>query len=168
MKDQVLFVLMLMALGWGFYNSWKTKNDGLFYALIYCGILFSVKYPFYVPFGFALSFVGFFGFGVLLYKALQPKLERSLIVFAMLLLVSAIVFLWQGFWSPVRTQLWVVAEFVFGISLFLGFGVFLYRIWRRKLERSLIIFDLSLFVFGFVFFSQALFFIGACSWSVTN
>jgi hypothetical protein len=157
MKDQVIFVLMLMTLGWGFYKSWKTKNEGLFCATLFCGSVFSIKYPFYVPIGFAVSFVGFFGFGFLLYKILYQKLDKSLMVPAILLLISGIVFLLQGFSFPERSQLWVSFEFIFGACLFLGFGIFLYKILRYKLDRSLLIFDLSLLAFGMIILLQAFF-----------
>lgn len=157
MKDQAIFVLMLMALGWGFYKSLKTKSEGLFYATLFCGSIFSTKYPFYVPIGFAISFIGFLGFGVLLYKIVYQKLDRSLLIPALLLFASGIVFLLQGFSFSERSQLWVSLEFGFGVCLFLGFGVFLYKILRHKLDRSLLVFDLSLLAFGIVILLQAFF-----------
>ena len=151
------FGLNAVALGWGVYKSLKTKNEGLFYGILFAASLLIARYPFKMPFEFALSFMGFLGSGVLLYKWLHQKLNGNLIVFAMLFLVSGISFLMHGLLSSVRSHLWVVLDIGFGVCSLWGCWVFFNRILHYKLDRSLTIFGAILFVFGIVFLSQALF-----------
>ncbi len=96
MKEQVMLCLFLVALAYGVYKYWKTKNESIFYALFLVATLQLVRYPLYLPLELSLSAWAFFGCGVLTYKIVRKKMERSMFVFPIVFVGFGLMFLLQG------------------------------------------------------------------------
>lgn len=157
MKDQIFLALILIGTGFGLYTSLKKKNEKLLYATLFCASIYSTKYPIYVPFEFALSFNGFFGGTIILYKIFREKQDRSLLVLSPLLFSLGLFSFLNHFLAEKHMKIWAQLEIVTGVCSLLGFGFLLYRILRRKLDKSFIVFDMILLFFGITFMAQGLF-----------
>lgn len=195
MKDQIEFAIMLFCLGWGAYKCFQKRSERLLYVVIFSANIFSTGYPLHIPLEFALSFNGFFGFAVLLYKSLSINLEtkrcfkeealnstfttvkfsdgpfenkptahlkKSLLRLAFLSLFFGILFLAQGLTYPnlsipAGSITLISLEFALSLCGFLGFGVLLRKISQYKLDKTFIIFDLILLLFGITSLIQGLF-----------
>jgi hypothetical protein len=164
MNNLVLFVLILLSLAWGLYKCIKEKNERLFYSILIAISIFSAKYPFRVPLEFVFSFNGFLGCGVLLYKGLYKKPDRSLLSFSATLFAFGVAFLLQGLLFPglapgLHVPFWIALELTLAFCGLLGFGVLLYKILHKKVDKTLIVFDVVLLLLGIICLLQSLFLI---------
>lgn len=95
--DVVILILILVVLVFGFYKWYRKRDDRLLYALIFLGTLELPRRLLGWPIEISFAMWAFLGFFVLTYKVLYKKLDKSLIAFALVFLVFAIVFLTSVF-----------------------------------------------------------------------
>jgi hypothetical protein len=96
MTNYLIYALYAVVIGQGIYKIRKTKSERLLYAFVVGLSCLVLQVSFKLPIEFLCATWGFFGFGVLLYKACAQNRDKSLIVFSGVFLCHALVFLYLG------------------------------------------------------------------------
>lgn len=96
MNNQIFFTCVLVALGWLIYKYLKDRREYTLYVIFIFASMQLHKYPFYLPTEVWLACWAFLGFAIVLYKIVYQKLDRNLVVVAVMLFTFGINFLIQG------------------------------------------------------------------------
>lgn len=106
MKDQIVLILVLLASAWALYKSVKIKSERLLCGVVILLSFQLTKYPYWLPIDISLAICGFFCFFAILYKVVYHKLDKNLIIYAIMFLFFGIIFLFEGlFFSPLGKAL---------------------------------------------------------------
>jgi hypothetical protein len=92
----ISFSIFLGIIAYCLLKWYRTKRESLLFVIAIACFLEIVRAPFKLPIELSLSLCGFFGFGVLLYKVLAKKVEKSFYIFSILFLMFGLVFLLQA------------------------------------------------------------------------